>query len=502
MCKLNFSDFFVSKYQKTRHIQQINIMNRFFVFKIVCVCLFAIQAQAQKKWTLEECIRHAMENNISVKLSSLDVDLIAIDQKDARGNFLPSINGSASHSWNVGLNQNITTGLLENQTTQFTAAGLNVGVDIYNGLQNQNRLRRAHLSKIASQYQLLKMQEDIALNVANAYLQILFNIENLKVQKEQLANNQKQLTRSSEMVDAGMIPRGDLLEIKATVAGDEQRVVAAENTLLLSKLSLAQLLQLEDFVNFDVVSEGYEAEETELLLQTPLSIYKKAKETRTELRIAETNLAIAERDIKIARGARMPRLQGFYSFNTRAAYFDRVVGSEISSTNPTIPIGVVEGTGQSVVRPNIIPILAGPDNIWNQFDLNKGQNFGFQLSIPILNGLSARNNVQRSKVNLERSRNLLSQQELDLERNVYTAFTDVKGTLNAYEAAISALESRTEAFRYAKERFDVGMMNAFEFNQAQTLYVNAQSEVIRTKYDYIFRVKILEFYFGIPIYQK
>jgi outer membrane protein len=464
--------------------------------------LISIQVEAQKKWTLEECIRYAMERNISVKLSGLDVDVATIDKKDAFGNFLPSINGNASHSWNVGLNQNITTGLLENQTTQFTAAGLNVGIDIYNGLQNQNRFRRAQLAKIASQYQFLKMQEDIALNIANAYLQILFNIENLKVQKEQLDNNQKQLIRSNEMVDAGMIPRGDLLEIKATVAGDEQRVIAAENTLLLSKLSLAQLLQMEDFVNFDIVSDGYEADETELLLRTPVSIFEKAKETRTELRIAETNLAIAERDIRIAKGARLPRIQGFYSFNTRAAYFDRVIGSEISTLNPFTAIGVVEGTGQTVVRPNFVPIFAGPDNIWNQFDLNKGQNFGFQLSIPVLNGLSARNNVQRSKVNLERSKQLLSQQELDLERNVYTAFTDVKGSLNAYKAALSALESRTEAFRYARERFDVGMMNAFEFNQAQTLYVNAQSELIRTKYDYIFRVKILEFYFGIPIYQK
>lgn len=477
-------------------------MNRFFFINMIGLFLVSIQVEAQKKWTLEECIRYAMERNISVKLSGLDVDLATIDKKDAFGNFLPSINGNASHSWNVGLNQNITTGLLENQTTQFTAAGLNVGIDIYNGLQNQNRLRRAHLAKIASQYQFLKMQEDIALNIANAYLQILFNIENLKVQKEQLNNNQKQLIRSNEMVDAGMIPRGDLLEIKATVAGDEQRVIAAENTLLLSKLSLAQLLQMEDFVNFDIVSDGYEANETELLLRTPVSIYEKAKETRTELRIAETNLAIAERDIRIAKGARLPRIQGFYSFNTRAAYFDRVVGSEISTLNPFTAIGVVEGTGQTVVRPNFVPIFAGPDNIWNQFDLNKGQNFGFQLSIPVLNGLSARNNVQRSKVNLERSKQLLSQQELDLERNVYTAFTDVKGSLNAYKAALSALESRTEAFRYARERFDVGMMNAFEFNQAQTLYVNAQSELIRTKYDYIFRVKILEFYFGIPIYQK
>jgi outer membrane protein len=473
-------------------------MSHKHIFTVLVLLLFNI-SQAQKKWTLEECIRYAIDNNINVRQSALDVETTNIDKKDAFGAFLPTANANASHSWNIGLNQNITTGLLENQTTQFTSAGFNVGVDIYNGLQNQNRLRRAELAKISSQYQLVKMQEYIALNVANAYLQILFNIENLKVQQEQLASDKIQMTRSQELVDAGVIPRGDLLEVKATVAGDEQRVVLAKNTLLISKLSLAQLLQLDDFSNFDVIEENYNAEETNLLSQTPATIYAKAKETRTELKIAQSNLEIAERDLKIAKGAYQPRIQGFYSLNTRASYADRIVGSEVDALNPTVAIGTVEGTGQNVIRPNFTTIVGGPASVWDQFETNKGQNYGLQINIPIFNGFSARNNVQRSKIAVERSKIAVEQQELDLERNVFTAFTDVKGSLNAYEAALSALESREEAFRYAKERFDVGMMNAFEFNQAQTLFVNAQSEVIRAKYDYIFKVKILEFYFGIPI---
>ncbi|MFY8186851.1 MAG: TolC family protein [Flavobacterium sp.] len=467
---------------------------------LVVLCLLVLSTlNAQKKWSLEECIRYAVDNNISIRQSVLDVKTTEVGKKDAFGAFLPSANASASHSWNVGLNQNITTGLLENQTTQFTSAGFNVGVDLYNGLQNQNRFRRAQLAKVSGEYQLLKMQEDIALNVANAYLQILFNIENLKVQEEQLKNNKIQQNRSQELVDAGVIPRGDLLEIKATVAADEQRVVVAKNTLLISKLSLAQLLQLDDFQSFDVLPENYSTEETPLLKQTPDAIYAKAKETRTELKIAQANLEIAERDVKIAQGAYQPRIQGFYSFNTRAAYADRIVGTQIDPLNPTIPIGTVEGTGQQVVRPNFTTIIGGAAPVFDQFETNKGQNYGLQISIPIFNGFSARNNVQRSKIALERSKIAIEQQELDLERNVFTAFTDVRGRLNAYDAALAALESRKEAFRYAKERFDVGVMNAFEYNQAQTLLVNAQSEVIRTKYDYIFRVKILEFYFGIPI---
>ena len=143
------------------------------------VCNITIQAQS-KKWTLEECVTYAIQNNISIKQSELDSKMALIDKKSAVGRFLPSLNASASHSWNIGLNQDITTGLLQNKTTQFTSAGANVGIDIYRGLQNQNTLRKANLSIVAAKYQLVKMQEDVALNVANAFLQVLFNKENFK----------------------------------------------------------------------------------------------------------------------------------------------------------------------------------------------------------------------------------------------------------------------------------------------------------------------------------
>lgn len=473
------------------------------IISLLFVFLIGLPSEAQtKKWTLKECVDYALQHNITIKQTDLDAQAAAIDKKAALGNFLPTINGSASHSWNIGLNQNITTGLLENQTTQFTAAGLNSNITIYNGLQNQNRLRRASLSIIASQYQLTKIKDDVSLNVANAFLQILFNKENLKVQKEQELNNEKQMDRTTELVNAGSVPRGDLLDMTATVAANKQAVVIAENTLLISKLSLAQLLQLDNFQDFDIAENDYDADvkDSETMLQTPASIFEKAKEQRAELKIAKTNLEIAEKDVKIARGAYQPTLSGFYSFSTRASYADRVVdGIPI-----TKQIGTVDVNGQSypVLQQTYTPVLGRPDNVFNQFSDNKGHSFGLQLNIPILNGFSARNNVARSKISLERSKIAYNQQELDLERNVYTAFTDAKGALNSYASAVSALEARTEAYNYAKEKFAVGLMNAFDLNQAQTLFVNAQSEVLRTKYDYIFRTKVVEYYFGIPIIQN
>jgi len=463
----------------------------------------SIEAAAQqKKWSLEECIDYAIKNNISIKLSALDVRLAKVSTSDAKGAFLPTLNGQGSHSWNIGLNQNITTGLLENQTTQFTSLGLNMGVDIYNGLQNINRLKRERLASIAAQYQLTKMQEDIALNVANSYLQILFNKENLKVQQQQLAYDTQQLDRTQQLVDAGVVPEGDLLDIKATVATDNQKAIAAQNTLLLSKLSIAQLMQLENFQDFDTDDSDYPVDETGILLEQAATIYNKAKEQRTELKIAKANVEVAEKDVKIARGVYQPRLQGFYSFTTRAAYADQVIGVGPNLTAPTTVIGYIEGTGQSVVQNNVQPILGKRDPIFQQFGDNKGHSFGLSINVPILNGFTARNGVERAKIALDRSKITLQQEELNLETNVYTAFTDAQGALQTYEAAKVTLAAREGSFNYARERYEAGLINVFDFNQAQTLFVNAQSEVLRTKYDFIFRIKILEFYFGMPIYNK
>jgi outer membrane protein len=450
--------------------------NNYIPFLFMLLFVFATQAQS-KKWTLEECVKYAIENNISIKQTALDTQSAEINKQGAVGSFLPKFSANGSHSWNIGSTTNAITNARENQTTQFTSIGADAGIDIYKGLQNQNNLRKANLSVVVAKYQLQKMQEDISLNVANAFLQVLFNKENLKVQQEQLAINQKQMTRSQELVNAGTIPRGDLLDIKATLVSGNQKVIAAENALLISKLSLSQLLQLKDFETFDVIDDTNAKDEKGILLQTPIAIYDKAKQTRTELKIANTNLKIAEKDVAIAKGNLQPTLTGGYRFNTSAGYSDRFLGLDTNGK----------------------PITAGPLPVFDQFNNNKGHNIALSLSIPIFNGFSAKNNVQRSQVSLEKTKIALEQQNQNLERSVYTAFTDAKGAMNAHESAIIALEARQEAYNYAKEKNAVGLMNSFDLNQSQTLFSNAQSEVLRTKYDYIFKIKILEFYFGIPI---
>lgn len=455
----------------------------------------------QKQWTLEECVSYALENNISIQQSELDVKSAEINKKDALGNYLPTLNASAMHSWNIGLNQNITTGLLQNLTTQFTSFGVSSNIAIYSGLQNLNTMHRTKLALLASQYQLSKMEDDISLMIVNSFLQILFNKEQVKVLKLQNEVTKENLDRTKELVNAGVVPQGDMLEVLATDASEQQQIIAAENALFISKLSLAQILQIEDYKNFEITDNFDYLISDSVLENGAEAIVDKAKEVVNDVKIAEANKDLAEYDLKISKGALQPTLSGFYGYDTRASYSDKIVGAEIDPDNPTQVIGVVETTGDNVITPNYRTIVGGPDSLFDQFSTNDGHNFGVSLRIPIFNGFSLSNNVQRNKVNLERTKYQLEQAELDLEATVYQAYYDAESSKQSYEAAIKTEDARKLAFEYSRERYNVGLINAFDFNQSKAQYENAQSNLIRAKYEYLFKIKVLEYYFGIPITQ-
>ena len=433
---------------------------------VIFIVLFSITSQSQdKKWTLKECVEYALKNNISIKQNEINLKQAEISKNDAIGNFLPSVNASAGLSWSNGLQQDPVNFDAVNATTRNLSGGISSGVDIFKGLQNLNQLHRSNLEILANQYQLDDMKDNISLFVANSFLQILFSKEQLKVLQSQQEISNQELARTNDLVDAGSLPKGDLLEIQATIASQDQQIVNAENAILLSKISLAQILLIKEYDTFDIVDTDYQVPLSTILNESPDAIISKAKETRFDIKIAENNTKISEYDLKIAKGAVLPSLTGSYSFSSN--YFT---------------------SG-----------LFDTPNFETQMTDNKGHNYAIRLNIPIFNAFSIRNNVKRSKLNLEASKLLVEQANLDLETNVYQAYNDAKGALKAYEAALKTVDARDEAFKYSQERYNVGLLNAFDFSQSQNRLEAAQSEVIRTKYDYIFKLKVLEFYFGIPI---
>jgi outer membrane protein len=325
------------------------------------------------------------------------------------------------------------------------------------------------MNALASQYNLDDLKDDIRLTVANTYLQIVSNKETLKVFQAQYAVTEQDLKRTKELVESGVVPRGDLLEIEATAATQEQQIVAAQNNVLISRISLAQLLQISDYENFDIAEEVFEIPPSDILNNSAKDIFAKALTFRNEIKFSESNVDLAQKDLQISKGALYPTLSAFFNYNTR--YSDQ-------NLDPL--------TGQ---------LVSFKDQLW----LNDGISYGAQLNIPIFNGFSVRNNIKRSEISVNKAELQLEQDKLALETNVNQAYVDVSGTYKSYLAAEKTLEARRLAYEYSKERYDVGLMNAFDYSQSQSRVDNAEAEVIRTKYEYIFRLKVLEFYFGIPI---
>lgn len=274
-----------------------------------------------------------------------------------------------------------------------------------------------------------------------------------------------------------MLPQGDLLEIEATAAGLEQQIVNTENLVLISKINLAQLLQITDYENFDIAEVNYDVPPSDILNKNPKEIFAEALTFRNDIKFSQSNIDLALEDLKITKGGALyPTLTAFFNYNTR--YSDQ--GGFDSSTGSFVPA----------------------ESFGNQLWINDGISYGAQLNIPVFNGFSTRNNIKRAEITVEKAKLQMEQDKLDLETNINQAYVDVKSFAKAYEAAQKTLDARKLAYDYSKERYEVGLMNAFDYSQAQSRVDNAAAEVVRTKYDYIFRIKVLEFYFGLPMQLK
>jgi len=433
---------------------------------ITCIafvgCFAFAKAQTQKTWTLQECIQYAIDNNINVKLSELQVESVAIDKRDAIGQFVPSLNGSANLSVNNGTNINPTTNAFESTTFLSITPQISSRVTLFDGLRNFKTLQRAKLNNMLTLYQLEQSENDVLLIIANNFVQILLNKENLNTIQNQHEITQLSMDNTTELVDAGAVPRGDLLEIQATYANEEQQIVAAKNAVQISKISLAQTMNLEDFTDFDVASPEFDLPENSILFNQPEDIVQKALETQPQIKVADQNIEIALKDLEIAKGARLPTLSGFFNYNTRYAdndFFNRTLNEQLYQ--------------------------------------NDGYSYGLSLNIPILNNFSVDNNISRSKLNVLRNELQKEQTVFNLKANVYQAFTDAQASISSYNAALKTVEARELAAQYAKDRYEVGLMNSFDYNQSRTQLLNAQVTVNQAKYDYIFKLKVLEIYYGL-----
>ena len=436
-------------------------MKKLLIIGLLFSCLSTV---AQKKWTLKECIDYAIENNISIKQSQLDLETSEINKRGAVGNFLPDLNSGLRHSWQNGLTSS-ASGINSIKKQQTSNVSINSNIVLYDGLRNIRNLHKANLGILANQYQLEDMKDNISLNIINAYLQVAFNKEALKIAIHQSEVNKKELARSQELAAAGTIPQGDLLEIESSIADQEQTIINTKNAVRISKINLANILAIIDYNSFDIAEE-IEITSTTILEKTPFEIYTKALETRNDIKNSEVAVEISEDNLKLSKGVYHPTFSGGYSF-----------GSNYFSNN-----------------------LINSDPFETQLKDNKTHNFFLRLNIPIFNRLQNSNSLKRSKIEVEKSKLALEQSKINLKSKVNQSYNDALSAHAVYEASEKSLIARKEAFRYSQEKFDLGLMNSFDYSLARIRYENAENDVIKAKYDYFFKAKVLEFYFGIPLH--
>lgn len=433
--------------------------------KIVTILafIFFISVNAQdKKWTLQESVAYALDNNITIKQNKLNVEISQENVNSSKGNFLPNLNASTNGSLNFGSGFDPVSQDRVTTSTYGGSFGLNSGITVFNGYRNLNTYKQAQLGVEGSELDLEKIQDDISLFVVNTYLNVLFAKENLTVAKVQYEISTKQIENAKARFEAGVAPKGELLNAQSTAAADEQSLISFENTLNLALLDLAQLLQISP-VGFDVETIEIASPTISLLYKNPNEVYQKALSNRPEIKRAELDIESADLSVAIAKASYMPSVS---------------LGANVGT-----------GYGYNLKNNSHIPFFT-------QLDDNLGYGLSFNVNIPIFNRNQTKSNVNRQLINYEISKFGLENQKLQLQQTIQKAFYDAKAAVKTYESAGKSLIAQKEAFKNAQESYNLGAMTQFDFDQVRSRFVNAEGAIIRAKYDYVFKTKVLKFYYG------
>jgi len=459
---------------------------------------FLVNAASQEVWSLEDCISYAMENNIQIKQSVLNTRYNENQLKQARMGQIPNLNanGNYTYSWGRALDETTYTFEDDVQINSINV-GINSSANLFSGLQVRNSIQRQELDLLASYEDVEKVKNDISLNIAAAYLTILFNKELVTVTQNQLDITGQQVERTRKMVDAGRLAEGAFLEIQAQHAAEELTLVNAQNQLAISLINLQQTLDLPIDTTFDVVIPLLEDPDADPVVISANEVFRIAEQEMPEIKSAELALQSSEKSLSIAKGGRSPSL--YMSANFTSGFSD-IREQVVSLSDPIqVPIGVTE-SGETVYTLNLQELPSyGAYPFFEQMRDNTSAGVGLGLSIPIFNGWQVNSNIANARLELENARLELQSRRLTLYASIQQAYADALAALKKFNATKQALVSMEESFKYTEKRFEVGLVNTVDYNTSKNQLTSTQSDLLQAKYDFIFRTKILNFYKGEPI---
>jgi outer membrane protein len=473
---------------------------------LMCLVSTIIFAQdnngSPKVWTLKECIDYALANNLQVKRSELNAENFEITNNQYRMNLLPTAQatGSYGYNWGRGLDP-VSNQYISSQRNTVSSAGLNGSWILFNGLRIQSLVKQGQRDLSASHQDLMKARNDISLAVVNYFVTVVFNKEQVENARLQLASSQQQLDRTKKQVEAGAVPRSEQLNLEAQVATNELNLVNQNNALSVSTLQLKQAMQMPASQSFDVAIPQIDPEDL-VLDQSRNEIYDMARATLPEIKSTQLKVESSYLAIRAARGNLYPRLSltgslnSNYSKSSEAKFVEDggyVVSPKANAvadpTGSNMPVYPVRSTGYFV----------NSYKFNNQFKDNLYKTVGLQITIPIFNNSLSRAAVQRSLITSAQAKVNALEVDNTLRQNIETAYNDALAASKSYDASLKQVNARDEAFRMIKQRFEIGAANYVDYQIAENNLFQARTDLSRSKYNFIFKKKLLDFYQGKPL---
>jgi outer membrane protein len=464
---------------------------------IIALTILATHANAQETWTLERCVAQAQEMNRTVKQSQVAVKNAKLTNKQDANAIYPTLSANSNLGFNFGRSVNPATYQFENTSSTYNSWGLSSNVVLYNGGRLKNQIRQSANDVKVAEADLEQTAQGIALQVAQAYLQILLNEEQLKNTQRRVQTTQEQLTQTDRRIKAGALAANARLDIVAQVARDEQAIVSAQNNADLSYLNLKNLMEFP-------IDREMKIETPSVILPSDINpdafmfkaVYNQALGTQPQIRAGELRIRSAEIGVKIAEAGLLPSL--FANANVSSNYSDKILDfAKGKQGSVEVPQVVRIGTQTQTIfftQPTVSDIPK--KSYGGQIADNLGQGIGLQLQIPIFDGFQRRIAIDRQKLNVESQNIALDRNKQQLKADVQTAIANSKAARKQYDAAQRTFEALKAAFEATEKRLATGGASGFEYTQARSNLDNAERDVTVAKFDYLFKVKIVEFYEG------
>ncbi|RED95580.1 TolC family protein [Marinoscillum furvescens] len=472
---------------------------------ITCTLLGAFtsfgQSDSVRILDLQECITIAIDNNLSVKRSQLQQEGAAVDLRQARAGRLPNLNVGGGYGYNWGRSIDPTTNQFISQQINFTGLNGSSNVTLFNWFRITNSIKQSQLSYESAEYDVERAKNDISLNIIIFYLNVIFNRELLENAEYQLQSSQEQLDRTKKLVAGGALPRTSELELISQVATNEVNLVNAENNLNLALLSLKQAMLIPASQEVELVVPELELESGEELGISSDEVFEAALKAMPEIQSAQLQVQAAAMGVKVAEAGYAPSLSLNGSFSTNYSdAADRARPIFEGTVTTTTPIGYVQDApSQTVVADIEQPNIVGEDpdfTMGEQFRENLSNQLSINLSVPIFNRLSASSNVQRAKISLQQAEIAVTEQKNILRQTIETAYNDAYAASKTYQASNRQVEALEETFRSVENQYNLGAANFTDYQVASNNLFQAKSDLVRAKFDFIFKKKILDFYQG------